>query len=48
MEAEGGDLMVTMDFSELEGMLRPILAEAAQVRGSAGMLRGGAALSNCA
>lgn len=32
MEAEGGDVMVTMEFSELEGMLRPILQEAVQVR----------------
>lgn len=32
MEAEGGDVTVAMEFSELEGMLRPILAEAVQVR----------------
>ncbi|GBF92920.1 hypothetical protein Rsub_05756 [Raphidocelis subcapitata] len=30
MEGEGGDVMVSMDFSELEGMLRPILADAVQ------------------
>lgn len=33
MEAvvEGGDVMVSMDFTELEGMLRPILQGAVQV-----------------
>lgn len=31
MEAEGGDAIVTMEFSELEGMLRPILQEVMQV-----------------